>query len=80
VRYAIALEPLGQGERIAGARAVGRDHQAARAVRQREDPRYVLALDDALRARVTACTKAQAQRWFDRALTATTLAAIFDEP
>jgi predicted transposase YdaD len=40
-----------------------------------------LVLDDDLRARVTACTnEAQAQRWFDRALTATTLAAIFDEP
>jgi predicted transposase YdaD len=40
-----------------------------------------LVLDDDLRARVTACTnEAQAQRWFDRALTATTLAAIFDGP
>jgi predicted transposase YdaD len=40
-----------------------------------------LVLDDDRRARVIACTdEAQAQRWFDRALTAGTLAAIFEEP
>jgi hypothetical protein len=40
---------------------------------------FVLGED--LRAQVTACTnEGQAQRWFDRALTASTLAAIFDEP
>jgi hypothetical protein len=40
-----------------------------------------LVLDDDLRARVMACTnEAQIERWFDRALTASTLAAIFDEP
>ena len=38
-------------------------------------------LDDELRARIDRCTdEAQLQRWFDRALTATTAAAIFDEP
>jgi hypothetical protein len=40
-----------------------------------------LVLDDDLRARVTACTnEAQIERWFDRALTATSVAAIFDVP
>jgi hypothetical protein len=40
-----------------------------------------LLLDDELRARVDRCTdEAQLQRWFDRALTATTVAAVFDEP
>jgi predicted transposase YdaD len=39
-----------------------------------------IVLDDELRARVDRCTdEAQLQRWFDRALTATTVAAIFDE-
>lgn len=40
-----------------------------------------LLLDDELRARVDRCSDdAQLQRWFDRALTATTVAAVFDEP
>jgi hypothetical protein len=40
-----------------------------------------LVLDDDFRARVTACTnEAQIERWFDRALTATSVAVIFDEP
>jgi predicted transposase YdaD len=40
-----------------------------------------LVLDDDFRARVTACTnEAQIERWFDRVLTATSVAAIFDEP
>ena len=40
-----------------------------------------LVLDDDLHARVTACThEAQIERWFERALTATSVAAIFDEP
>lgn len=40
-----------------------------------------LLLDDELRARVDGCSdEAQLQRWFDRALTATTAAAVFDEP
>jgi hypothetical protein len=40
-----------------------------------------LVLDADRRARVTACTnEAQIERWFDRALTASSPAAIFDEP
>ncbi len=40
-----------------------------------------LVLDDELRGRLDRCTdEAQLQRWFDRAFTATTVAAIFDEP
>jgi hypothetical protein len=40
-----------------------------------------LVLDDELRARLDRCTdEAQLQRWFDRALTASTVAAVFDEP
>jgi hypothetical protein len=40
-----------------------------------------LVLDDDLPARVTACTnETQIERWFDRTLTASSLAAIFDEP
>jgi len=40
-----------------------------------------LAIDDELRARLDHCTdEAQLQRWFDRALTATTVAAVFAEP
>jgi hypothetical protein len=38
-----------------------------------------LMLDDELRARLDGCTdEAQLQRWFDRALTVTTVAAVFD--
>lgn len=40
-----------------------------------------LALDDSLRARVTTCTSgARLERWFQRALTAATVEAIFAEP
>ena len=40
-----------------------------------------LVLDEPLRARVLACTdEAQRERWFDRALAATTLADVFSEP
>jgi len=40
-----------------------------------------LVLDETLRARVATCTdEAQLDRWFDRALTAATIAAIFAEP
>lgn len=40
-----------------------------------------LVLDEPLRARVLACTNvAQLERWFDRALAATTLADVFIEP
>jgi len=55
-------------------------------VRQRKDLFKVpahrnLALDEPLRARVLACTNEQQfERWFDRALTATTVAEIFDDP
>jgi hypothetical protein len=54
--------------------------------RQRKDLLKVLAhrnlvLDEPLRARVLACTdEAQLERWFDRALAATTLAEVFSEP
>lgn len=40
-----------------------------------------LALDDSLRARVSTCTSgARLERWFQRALTAATVEAIFAEP
>jgi len=40
-----------------------------------------LVLGDELRVRLERCTdEAQIQRWFDRALTATTMVAVFDQP
>lgn len=40
-----------------------------------------LVLDEPLHARVLACTReSQLERWFDRALAATTLADVFSEP
>ena len=47
-----------------------------------DDPAHRnLVLDDLLRSRVLACTNvAQLERWFDRALAATTLADVFTEP